>query len=214
MANIEAKIYDQDGKEIGMMPLPSNIFGVAVRESVIHDVVVAQQLNARAGTANTKTRGEVRGGGRKPWKQKGTGRARHGSSRSPIWIGGGITFGPRKERNYTVKINHKARQKALKMVLSDKVSEERIVIVDSLEHIAKTKALKQLLTKLPWGDKRLIVSLDSHMDNTMKAARNLKNISLIAPDSLNVVDALKVDAIVMSKKAIERTIATLTAPVK
>src|SRR4026209_485538 len=119
-AKISAKIYSQKGADAGTVDLPAKVFGAKWRADLVHQVVESMRSNKRAGTADTKGRGEVRGGGRKPWKQKGTGRARHGSSRSPIWVGGGITFGPRPGRNYSKKINRKTKRAALAMALSDK----------------------------------------------------------------------------------------------
>ena len=120
--SLKIKVYTQDGKETKELALNPAVFGVAVKESVVHQVMVAQMANSRVAIAHTKTRAEVRGGGRKPWKQKGTGRARHGSTRSPIWVGGGVTFGPRSDRNFSQKVNKKMKTKALFMCLSDKVN--------------------------------------------------------------------------------------------
>src|SRR3989339_449677 len=116
---MNAKVYNIEGKNVGTVELPARLFGVEVKPEVVHQVVVGKQSNKRQVLAHTKTRADVSGGGKKPWKQKGTGRARHGSSRSPIWIGGGVTFGPRKDRNFGVKINKKMARKALAMALSD-----------------------------------------------------------------------------------------------
>src|SRR5882724_5211705 len=137
---MESIIYNVQGKETGKITLPESIFGLPWNADLVHQVVVAMQANARQNTAHTKDRSEVRGGGRKPWQQKGTGRARHGSSRSPIWKGGGVTHGPRNEKDYSQKINRQARQKALLVVLSRKLADKEIIFVDSLSLEApKTK---------------------------------------------------------------------------
>src|SRR3989338_6359607 len=150
MADIQTKLYDQTGKEIGIVDLPDAIFCVPISEALVHQVVVAQHANARTVVAHTKGRAEVRGGGRKPWKQKGKGRARHGSSRSPIWIGGGVTFGPTNERNFSQRINKKMKQAALKMALSDKAKEDRLIVVDKIVlKSPKTKEMVRILKQLP-----------------------------------------------------------------
>src|SRR3989338_3936812 len=125
-------LYNQTGSEVGELSLDASLFDVAVDMALVHEAVVAQEANSRQVLAHTKDRGDVAGTGKKPWKQKGTGRARHGSRRSPIWVGGGITFGPTKDRNYSLKMNRKARRKALAMVLSDKVANNALFAVDSL----------------------------------------------------------------------------------
>jgi len=129
---ITTQVFDQTGKEIKKIGLNPSMFGVEVKESVVHQVMVAQMANFRVAIAHTKTRGEVRGGGKKPWKQKGTGRARHGSIRSPLWVGGGVTFGPRKERNFAQKVNKKMKRKALFMCLTDKVNDNLFFVLDKL----------------------------------------------------------------------------------
>ena len=147
------KTYDQTGKEVGQTRLPLEIFGVKMNQDVVHRVVLAQRANQRQITAHTKDRSEVRGGGKKPWRQKGTGRARHGSIRSPLWRGGGVTFGPRKERNFKQKINKKMRRKALFMVLSAKAKDNLLVILSDLKlEKPKTKLMAEVLKQLPAKD--------------------------------------------------------------
>ena len=137
---MDTKIYSQDGKESGSIALPESVFGVAWNDDLMHEVVVAMRGNARQGTAHTKDRGEVRGGGKKPWRQKGTGRARHGSRRSPLWSGGGTTFGPRTEKDYSRKVNKNARSKALAITLSKKLADGEMIFVDALSFEAPKTA--------------------------------------------------------------------------
>lgn len=197
-------LYDNLGKSIGSLELDAKVFGVEVNPTLVHEALLAQEKNARVAIAHTKTRGEVRGGGRKPWRQKGTGRARHGSRRSPIWVGGGITFGPRNERNFSVKINKKARRNALRMVLSDRAANEQIVAVDPLTlEDAKTKQLNTLLTALPSKDASTLLIVSSENMNVRRAAQNLPHVKAIGPNSLNVKDLLVAKYIVASKEAIE-----------
>ncbi|MDO9399263.1 MAG: 50S ribosomal protein L4 [bacterium] len=144
---INYKVYNQEAELVGAVDLADKIFNVKTNQALIHQAVVAQMANARKVLAHTKGRGEVRGGGKKPWKQKGTGRARHGSSRSPIWKGGGVTFGPTNERNFKKDINKKMKQKAIFMALSDKVANVKLIILDKLETSEyKTKVFNQILS--------------------------------------------------------------------
>jgi len=146
---MQAKLYNQSAEIIGDVDLPDRIFGVAMNAELLKQALDAQFANSRQVLAHTKDRAQVRGGGRKPWKQKGTGRARHGSIRSPIWIGGGITFGPRSNRNFTLKINHKVRRRALLMSLSAKVAEAALMVVDDVKPVGKkSKQAAQLLVNL------------------------------------------------------------------
>ncbi len=200
---LKTKIYNQDGKESGEMELPSRIFGVELVDDLVHQVVVAQMANARQVLADTKDKGEVRGGGRKPWKQKGTGRARHGSSRSPIWKGGGVTFGPTTDRNFSKRINKKMKVKALCMVLSGKLRDKEIVVVDDLKiNKTSTKEIKSIFGSLPIKGK-VLLSLDKSDQNILNSAKNIPEVSVLASDSLNVVDLLKNKMLVINKKGIE-----------
>lgn len=208
----EATIYSMAGKEAGTIALPAGVFGVQWNADLVHQVVVGMQANAREVTANTKNRGEVRGGGKKPWKQKGTGRARHGSSRSPIWKGGGVTFGPRAERDFTVKINKKMRRAALLCVLSRKAKDGEILFVDSISFAApKTKdaiaAIKALASGA--GAARLatkpvnaaVIALPEKTDAVKKSFRNIKNVEVEEVRNLNVVDLLTHKYLVLSDPA-------------
>ncbi len=210
---METKIYNIEGKEAGKLTLPANIFGLPWNADLVHQVVVSMQANARQGNAHTKTRGEVRGGGKKPWQQKGTGRARHGSSRSPIWKGGGVTHGPRNEKNYSVKINRSMRQKALLVTLSRKYKDGEVIFVDSLEMKApKTAAAKAMMVALGKSFSGLgkarnaaYVALPSRNANTLKSFANLGHVQAGALADLNPVSMLEAKYLVIAdpKAAVE-----------
>lgn len=197
---LNVSLYNTQGKSVGELELNADHFGVKANPALIHEAVVAQQANARHSIAHTKTKGEVRGGGKKPWKQKGTGRARHGSSRSPIWVGGGITFGPRSDRNYSIKINRKAKKKAMFMVLSDKLAHQHLIATESFT-VPKTKAFVSYLGSLPVSRKVLYV-ISSSRPELVRAARNLENVFVVTANALNVVDLLRYDFVVFEKDAI------------
>ena len=184
---MELSIVDTKNKKVGSLEVNEGIFGADVNESLLHDVVVMQLANKRRGTASTKIRDEVRGGGKKPWKQKGTGRARAGSSRSPLWRGGGVTFGP-KPRDYFYKIPKKARKTALKSILSLKAKNNDIVVLDKLESkSSKTKEVALLLKDLKILDKVLFL-IEQENKNLELAARNLPNARVLNLAGLNVYD--------------------------
>lgn len=209
MAEIETKKYNLLGKESGKIQLPEELFGAKWNADLVHQVLVSMESNARSGTAHSKDRSEARGGGRKPWRQKGTGSARHGSRRSPIWVGGGVTFGPRKERNYEKKINKKMRIKTLLVGLSQKLRDEQIVFVEDIgvKEIS-TKKLKEVLSKLskikgfetintPKSNNILLVSC-GHNEIIKKSAKNISHVSAIEAEKLNIVDLAKYRYIVIS----------------
>ncbi len=210
---METKIYNIEGKEAGKMTLPENIFGLTWNADLVHQVVISMQANARHSTAHTKTRGEVRGGGKKPWQQKGTGRARHGSSRSPIWKGGGVTHGPRSDKNYEVKINRSMRQKALLVTLSRKYKDGEVIFVDSLEMAApKTavaKAMMQALGKsfsgLNKSKNAAYIALPSRNAHTLKSFANMGHVQAGALADLNPVSLLESKYLVIAdpKAAVE-----------
>ncbi len=205
MADIKVKLYDWQGKEMGTENLDSEFFGVEVDKALVHEVVVAQQKNSREVLAHTKGRSEVRGGGKKPWRQKGTGRARHGSTRSPIWIGGGITFGPTNKRNYSVKLNKKVKAKVIKMILSDKVASDKLVLVESYNlPEAKTKMLQDTLDKLPTKGGTVLAVTKNSTENIVTAAKNLPEIDTIHSGSLNIVDILKHEYLLVNKELINK----------
>jgi large subunit ribosomal protein L4 len=198
---MEAKIYNQKGIEQGVIKLPVKVFGAKWRADLVHQVVEGMRSNKRAGTADTKGRGEVRGGGKKPWKQKGTGRARHGSSRSPIWVGGGVTHGPLAEKNYKRKISKKMRAQALFSVLSKKLKDREMLFVDSLEMSEiKTKNAQEVMKNLAKVSKwkiitnykspKILVALAGRNEKTEKSFRNLPQLQIVFLKNLNPLDVL------------------------
>ncbi|MDD5749224.1 MAG: 50S ribosomal protein L4 [Patescibacteria group bacterium] len=203
--SLTVKLYDFKGQSAGEEKLDPALFGVTVSPALIQEAVLAQQKNSRQILAHAKGRAEVRGGGAKPWRQKGTGRARHGSIRSPLWSGGGVTFGPTKERNFSVKINKKVKKKALAMVLSDKVANQKLVLVDAYNlPEARTKLLKQALDTLPLkGKKTLIVSQEAK-ENIVIAAKNLPKVKTINYASLNVVDLLSSEYLLINQEMLKK----------
>ena len=210
----KAKIYNLSGEVVGEQELNPEIFGVEVKPVVVQQVAVAQAANARRPWAHAKTRSNVRGGGKKPWKQKGTGRARAGSIRSPIWRGGGVTFGPLSKDNYGKRVNKKAKQIALRMVLSDKAANERVILVDSLEMPeVKTKAMAAAVGKLPIKGRKSLLVLNKGLRNTVLSARNMKNVNTLGANSLNVISLLDGGTIVIAVDALH-TIDKLYAPKK
>lgn len=204
------KYYDQQGKELGQTRLPAEVFGIEMNQDLVHQVVLSQMANRRQVSAHTKGRGEVSGGGKKPWRQKGTGRARHGSTRSPIWRKGGVVFGPTKERIFKQKVNKKMRRKALLMILSQKAKNNFLVLLDKLEiENAKTKLMKGILDKLPLKGSCLI-ALPAINKNVILSSRNLPNIETVQAKDLNVLDLLNFKYLLMPKesmKAIQETFA-------
>ncbi|MFA6520019.1 MAG: 50S ribosomal protein L4 [Candidatus Paceibacterota bacterium] len=198
---METKIYNQKGTSAGTITLPEKVFGMKWRADLVHQVVESMRSNKRAGTADTKGRGEVRGGGKKPWKQKGTGRARHGSSRSPIWVGGGVTHGPLAEKNYKRKISKKMRAQALFSVLSKKLKDEEILFVDSLALAdIKTKKAEEVLNNLIKAGSfkvlskttkpRILTALFERGEKAEKSFRNLSQIEIVFLKNLNPMDVL------------------------
>lgn len=192
---ITAKVYNTAGAATRDMELDPYVFSAVPDASLLHFVVTASSANARRVISNTKTRAEVRGGGKKPWKQKHTGRARHGSTRSPIWIGGGITFGPRSNRNYKAKINAKVMQKAMRMCLSLRAGEGKLLLVESWKLPAmKTKAVKQLLLSLqiPLAKKNAaLLVADTQARTLIRAAKNISSLRTVGKENMSVTDLLK-----------------------
>lgn len=194
-------VYNLKGEEVEKTKLPAKIFGLKVNDDLLSQAVNAQVANSRIPYAHVKDRSEVRGGGRKPWRQKGTGRARHGSTRSPIWIGGGVTFGPRNERNFSKKINKKAKRKALLMALSSKARDKELIVLDSLKlEKGKTKLMAEVFKKFKISS-ALVATSDK---NVIRANQNLSYIKTIANNSLNVVDLLSFKHFLLDKESIKK----------
>lgn len=198
-----AALYNMEGKKIGDMELSEKIFGAEVNESVLHQVVVNYLANQRQGTQSTKTRTEVRGGGIKPWRQKGTGRARQGSIRAPQWTGGGVALGP-KPRDYSYSVNKKVRRLALKSALSAKAASNEIIVVDGLKmDEIKTAIMVKMFKDLGIDTKALLVTAEND-NNIYKSARNIKGIEVSYVATLNTYEILKNNKFVISKEAIEK----------
>lgn len=196
-------VYNMNGQQVGEVELNESIFAIDVKENLVHAAVVAHLANRRQGTQSTKTRAEVRGGGRKPWKQKGTGRARQGSIRSPQWTGGGVVFAP-KPRDYSFKMNKKEKQLALKSALTSRVNESKFIVVDELNlSEIKTKAMKNVLGALNLN-KALVVTEGETSKNVMLSARNIQGIKTAAVNNINVYDILKYDTFVVTKEALAK----------
>lgn len=194
-------LYNMAGEQVGEIDLRDDVFGVPVHRQVLHDAVVCHLARRRRGTHDTKTRGEVRGGGRKPWRQKGTGRARHGSIRSPIWRGGGVVFGPHP-RDYGYKLPKKVRRLALKSALSSKVQSGEIKVLDKLTlEKPKTKEMINILKNLDIDDKALVVTAGQDQ-NVYKSARNIPGVKSLPAGSLNVYDVLAFGTLVITRDAV------------
>ena len=199
MANIS--VFNIEGKEVGSIELNDAVFGVNVNEHLVHMAVVAQLANKRQGTQKAKTRSEVSGGGRKPWKQKGTGHARQGSTRSPQWKGGGVVFAP-TPRDYTINLNKKEKRIALKSALTSRVLENKFIVVDdfAMSEI-KTKKMQQTLNNL--NVKKALVVCAENEKNTVLSVRNIYGVGAASPKTINVYDILKYNTVVASKDAVK-----------
>ncbi len=196
----KASVYNIEGKVVGDMELNDAVFGVEVNEHLVHMAVVSQLANNRQGTQSAKTRAEVSGGGRKPWRQKGTGHARQGSTRAPQWTGGGVIFAP-KPRDYSFKMNKKEKNIALKSALSSRVAEDKIIVVDSIafEEI-KTKNMVAVLDNLKVN--KALVVLNDNDQNVVLSARNIPNVKTASTNTINVYDILKYDQLIVTKDAV------------
>ncbi|MBR2213671.1 MAG: 50S ribosomal protein L4 [Eubacterium sp.] len=197
----EVSVLNMEGSEVGKMKLNDAIFGVEINEHLVHQAVVAQLANNRQGTQKAKTRSEVRGGGRKPWRQKGTGHARQGSIRSPQWTGGGVVFAP-TPRDYSKKMNKKEKRIALKSALTSRVEEGKFIVLDELKFDApKTKEFAQVLKNLE-ADKALVVINDNDT-NVVKSAANIPTVKTASTNTINVYDILKYDKVIVTQDAVK-----------
>lgn len=198
MANVS--VFNMQGKEVGKMELNDAVFGVEVNENLVHMAVVAQLANMRQGTQKAKTRSEVSGGGRKPWRQKGTGHARQGSIRAPQWTGGGVVFAP-VPRDYSMSMNKKEKRAALKSALTSRVEAGKLIVLDELKLDAiKTKAFAEVLEAL--NLKKALVILDENDKNVVLSARNIPDVKTTQVNTLNVYDVMKYSTVVVTKKAV------------
>ena len=198
MANVS--VYNMEGKEVGTMELNDAVFGVEVNEHLVHMAVVAQLANKRQGTQKAKTRSEVSGGGKKPWRQKGTGHARQGSTRAPQWTGGGVVFAP-TPRDYSIRLNKKEKRAALKSALTSRVNDNKFVVVDELKfEEIKTKSFKAVMNNLKVS-KALVVLADNDQ-NTVLSARNIPEVKTSLVNTINVFDILKYNTVVATKAAV------------
>ena len=198
MANVS--VYNMEGKEVGTLELNDAVFGVEVNEHLVHLAVVAQLANKRQGTQKAKTRSEVSGGGRKPWRQKGTGHARQGSTRAPQWKGGGVVFAP-VPRDYTIRLNKKEKRLALKSALTSRVQENKLIVVDEMKFDAiKTKNLQNVMNNL--NVKKALVVLGDKNENAVLSARNIPTVKTAYVNTINVYDILKYNTVVADKAAV------------
>ena len=198
MANVA--VYNMEGKEVGTMELNDAVFGVDVNEHLVHLAVVAQLANKRQGTQKAKTRSEVSGGGRKPWRQKGTGHARQGSTRAPQWTGGGVVFAP-TPRDYTIRLNKKEKRLALKSALTSRVQENKFIVLDELKFDEiKTKKMQAVLDAL--NVSKALVVLNDNDANVMMSARNIANVQTALTNTINVYDILKYNTVIVTKAAV------------
>ncbi|CCU77650.1 LSU ribosomal protein L4p (L1e) [Halanaerobium saccharolyticum subsp. saccharolyticum DSM 6643] len=195
--------FNQSGKELEKVELNDSVFNDKINKHVVHQVVNAQLAARRGGNASTKTRGKVRGGGRKPWRQKGTGRARHGSIRSPLWVGGGITFGP-SPRSYDKKLTKKMRRLALRSVLTDKVDRDELILVDKIDlDQPKTKAVVNILADLNLEDKKVVLVMPEKDKNLYLSARNIPNVKTLLAGSINAYDLLDNEMVIFIEEAVK-----------
>lgn len=195
--------FNQSGKELEKVELNDSVFNDKINKHVVHQVVNAQLAARRGGNASTKTRGKVRGGGRKPWRQKGTGRARHGSIRSPLWVGGGITFGP-SPRSYDKKLTKKMRRLALRSVLTDKVDRDELILVDKIElDQPKTKAVINILADLNLEDKKVVLVMPEKDKNLYLSARNIPHVKTLLAGSINAYDLLDNEMVIFIEEAVK-----------
>ena len=196
------ELFKQDGTTAGEVVLNDDLFGIEPNNNVVFDVITNQQATQRQGTHAVKNRSAVRGGGKKPWRQKGTGRARAGSSRSPIWRGGGVVFGP-TPRSYGYKVPRKSRRLAIKSVLSQKVLDNELIVVDKLElETPKTKEFRAILDNLE-VDKKVLLVLENTNENIFKSAKNIPNVKVVSSDNVSVLDVVAHDYLLVTQTALD-----------
>jgi len=201
---METNIYNQKGEVIGKVQLPEEIFGVKLSKDLLHQVAVSQMANRRQGTAHTKDRGDVSGGGKKPWRQKGTGRARAGSTRSPLWKGGGVTFGPTNEKVYKKIVPKKIKRAALFMALTEKAKNNFVVLIEDLKiKAAKTKLASAILEKMPSNSKTALIALPEMDKDFILASRNIEKIKVMQVKDLNALDILNNKYLIMPKESVK-----------
>ena len=202
---MEHTVYNQKGEQAGKITLPEAVFGAKWNADLVHQVSQSFLSNKRQGSAHTKNRGEVSGGGKKPWKQKGTGRARHGSTRSPIWVGGGVTFGPRSERNFEVKLNRKTRVAAIRMALTEKVADGKLIVLESLAFPEyKTKRMAGIMGKLPTVGRKTLLVLPVSDGKVSKSAANIPAVTTRNAGNLNVIDLVNNSALLTTREGVKR----------
>ena len=193
-------VYNMEGKEVGTIELSDAVFGAEIKENLVHQAVVQQLANNRQGTQKAKTRSEVSGGGRKPWRQKGTGHARQGSTRAPQWTGGGVVFAP-VPRDYSFKMNKKEKRAALQSVLTSKVHDNKLVVLDELKFAEiKTKNMKNVLDALKVDNALIVINPDS--ENVQISARNIEGVATASPSTINVYDILKYNTVIVTRSSV------------
>ena len=198
MANVS--VYNMEDKEVGTIELSDAVFGAEIKENLVHQAVVQQLANNRQGTQKAKTRSEVSGGGRKPWRQKGTGHARQGSTRAPQWTGGGVVFAP-VPRDYSFKMNKKEKRAALQSVLTSKVQDNKLVVLDELKFAEiKTKNMKNVLDALKVDNALIVINPDS--ENVQISARNIEGVATASPSTINVYDILKYNTVIVTRSSV------------
>lgn len=203
MTNIS--VLNIKGEKVKDITLNENVFGIEPNDAVLYDAIVLSRNNARQASANTKTRSEVSGGGKKPWRQKGTGRARQGSTRAPHWYHGGVVFGPTPDRNYTRKMNKKERKLALKSALSYKLIDSEMIVLDSFKlESSKTKEAIEVLTNLKANEAKTLIVVDKLEENVILATRNLANVILLETDEINTLDVVSADLLVITEEAVKK----------
>jgi len=202
---MKSPVFNQQGEKIKEIILPEKIFNIEFNNELVHQIAVSQASNRRQGTAHTKDRSEVRGGGKKPWRQKGTGRARHGSIRSPLWKGGGVTFGPRNEKNYKKRIPLLMKRKALFMVLSAKLKDEKVLLIDELKtETSKTKEIKKILNNLPIKKGKTLIILPKAERKIILGSRNIPDFQTMLANNINALDLLSVTNLIILEDSVAK----------